>query len=143
MTSIQFELDGAVAPGRGQGLSATGLDLLTKAFANKRKGGAGDQLPGGSPVQSPSSHGASANWRISMARVLAFVEMWRPRGLLACIADEIYADPSSIVGSIGVVSASFGFEGAIARITRRAHTAGENKMRLDPSNPKRLRMSPG
>ena len=77
-------------------------------------------------------------------QVLAFVEDVAASGgyWLACVADEIYADPSSIVGSIGVVSASFGFEGAIEKlgITRRAHTAGENKMRLDPFKPKRPKM---
>lgn len=57
--------------------------------------------------------------------------------MIACAADEIYADPASIVGSIGVVSASFGFQELIARIgvERRVHTAGENKAMLDPFKP--------
>ena len=56
---------------------------------------------------------------------------------LACAADEIYADESSIVGSIGVVSAGFGFNDLIDRhgIERRVHTAGKRKMILDPFKP--------
>ena len=57
--------------------------------------------------------------------------------MIACAADEIFADPASIVGSIGVVSASFGFHELIERIgvERRVHTAGENKAMLDPFRP--------
>jgi signal peptide peptidase SppA len=71
--------------------------------------------------------------------VLAFVEDAAASGgyMIACAADEIFADPSSIVGSIGVVSASFGFDRLIDRIgiERRVHTAGENKAMLDPFRP--------
>ncbi len=57
--------------------------------------------------------------------------------MIACAGDEIFADPSSIVGSIGVVSASFGLDRFIERfgIERRVHTAGENKAMLDPFRP--------
>ena len=57
--------------------------------------------------------------------------------MIACAGDEIFADPSSIVGSIGVVSAGFGFDRLIERfgIERRVHTAGENKAMLDPFRP--------
>ncbi len=57
--------------------------------------------------------------------------------MIACAADEIYADPASIVGSIGVVSASFGFHELIERIgiERRVHTAGRSKAMLDPFRP--------
>ncbi|MGI9406570.1 MAG: S49 family peptidase, partial [Hyphomicrobiaceae bacterium] len=57
--------------------------------------------------------------------------------MLACAGDEIYADPSSIVGSIGVVSAGFGLDKFIARydIERRVHTIGKNKATLDPFRP--------
>ena len=53
---------------------------------------------------------------------------------MACAADEIYADGASIVGSIGVVSASFGFPALLERIgvERRVHTAGDRKAMLDP-----------
>ncbi len=71
--------------------------------------------------------------------VLAFVEDAAASGgyMIACAGDEIFADPSSIVGSIGVVSASFGFDRLIDRIgiERRVHTAGENKAMLDPFRP--------
>jgi ClpP class serine protease len=58
---------------------------------------------------------------------------------LACAGDEIYADPSSIVGSIGVIAANFGFVEAIDKlgIERRVHTAGENKSILDPFLPEK------
>jgi ClpP class serine protease len=73
--------------------------------------------------------------------VIAFVEDVAASGgyWLACAADEIFADPSSIVGSIGVVSSGFGFQDAIARlgIERRVHTAGRRKTLLDPFRPER------
>ena len=73
--------------------------------------------------------------------VLAFVEDAAASGgyMIACAADEIYADPASIVGSIGVVSASFGFQDLIARIgvERRVHTAGQSKAMLDPFRPEK------
>ena len=54
--------------------------------------------------------------------------------LIACAGNEIYANSSSIVGSIGVISASFGFQDAIKKIgiERRVYTAGKNKSTLDP-----------
>jgi signal peptide peptidase SppA len=71
--------------------------------------------------------------------VYAFVEDVAASGgyWLACAADEIYANASSIVGSIGVISASFGLHDAIRRIgvERRVYTAGEKKMMLDPFQP--------
>ncbi|MBF9231844.1 S49 family peptidase [Microvirga sp. BT350] len=71
--------------------------------------------------------------------VFAFVEDAAASGgyMIACAADEIFADPASIVGSIGVVSASFGFDKLIERfgIERRVHTAGEKKAMLDPFRP--------
>ena len=71
--------------------------------------------------------------------VFAFVEDAAASGgyMIACAADEIFADPASIVGSIGVVSAGFGFDRLIERfgIERRVHTAGDNKAMLDPFQP--------
>ena len=71
--------------------------------------------------------------------VYAFVEDVAASGgyWLACAADEIYANASSIVGSIGVISSSFGFTEMIGKIgvTRRVYTAGEKKMMLDPFQP--------
>jgi signal peptide peptidase SppA len=73
--------------------------------------------------------------------VLAFVEDAAASGgyMIACAADEIFADAASIVGSIGVVSASFGFDRLIERfgIERRVYTAGENKAMLDPFQPEK------
>ena len=93
--------------------------------------------PGGSPAQS-ALIGNSIR-RLAEEKnipVLAFTEDVAASGgyWLACAADEIYAQESSIVGSIGVISASFGFQDLIARygIERRVHTSGKNKGFLDP-----------
>jgi serine protease SohB len=71
--------------------------------------------------------------------VIAFVEDVAASGgyMIACAADEIIADASSIVGSIGVVGASFGFVDAIKKlgVERRIYTAGEHKVMLDPFKP--------
>jgi signal peptide peptidase SppA len=93
--------------------------------------------PGGSPVQS-----ALIGQRIRLLaaekglKVIAFVEDVAASGgyWLACAADEIIVDPHSIVGSIGVISAGFGFQDLIAHIgvERRIHTSGEHKSMLDP-----------
>ncbi|MGO4574030.1 S49 family peptidase [Microvirga sp. 2TAF3] len=96
--------------------------------------------PGGSPAQ---SHLIFKRIRALAEEkklpVFAFVEDAAASGgyMIACAADEIYADPSSIVGSIGVVSAGFGFDRLIERfgIERRVHTAGEKKAMLDPFQP--------
>jgi signal peptide peptidase SppA len=96
--------------------------------------------PGGSPVQSAL---IAQRIRLHAAEkdlpVIAFVEDVAASGgyWLACAADEIIVDPSSIVGSIGVISASFGFQDLIARfgIERRVHTSGERKAMLDPFRP--------
>jgi serine protease SohB len=71
--------------------------------------------------------------------VIAFIEDAGASGgyMIACAADEIVADQHSIVGSIGVVGGSFGFDKAIAKlgIERRLYTSGENKAMLDPFLP--------
>jgi len=73
--------------------------------------------------------------------VLAFVEDVAASGgyMIACAADEIVADNSSIVGSIGVVGGSFGFDRLIEQIgvERRLYTSGENKAMLDPFLPEK------
>ncbi len=96
--------------------------------------------PGGSPVQ--SSLIATRIRRLAEEKELpvhAFVEDVAASGgyWLACAADEIWADESSILGSIGVISASFGFHELIERwgIERRVHTAGTDKSMLDPFRP--------
>ena len=96
--------------------------------------------PGGSAVQ---SHLIFRRIR-SLAEekklpVLVFAEDAAASGgyMIACAGDEIFADPSSLVGSIGVVSAGFGFEKLLDRlgVERRVHTAGRNKAMLDPFRP--------
>lgn len=98
--------------------------------------------PGGSPVQSHLIHqrirALAAEKKLP---VIAFVEDAAASGgyMLACAADEIFADPSSIIGSIGVVSAGFGFDRLIERfgVERRIHTVGKSKALLDPFSPER------
>jgi signal peptide peptidase SppA len=96
--------------------------------------------PGGSPTQSAMI--ASRVRRLAAEKklpVVAFCADVAASGgyWLACAADEIYADASSIVGSIGVIAASFGLHDAIGRlgIERRVHTAGEMKSFWDPFRP--------
>lgn len=96
--------------------------------------------PGGAPAQSHLIHRrirALADEK--KLPVVAFVEDVAASGgyMIACAADEIIADPTSIVGSIGVVSAGFGFQGLLEKIgiERRVHTQGEAKSMLDPFRP--------
>ena len=74
-------------------------------------------------------------------KVLTFAEDVAASGgyMIACAADEIVCDPSSIVGSIGVVGGSFGFEKLIEKIgiERRLYTSGERKAMLDPFLPEK------
>jgi serine protease SohB len=96
--------------------------------------------PGGSPAQ---SHLIFRRIRElaqeKNRRVIAFVEDAAASGgyMIACAADEIVADPYSIVGSIGVVGGSFGFNKLIEKvgIERRLYTSGEHKAMLDPFLP--------
>ena len=133
---------GQIGPFR-RGLSLRALaGQLERAFQPKhlRAVALAVSSPGGSPVQA-----ALIFRRIrQLARkkdvpVLAFIEDVAASGgyWLACAGDEIYADENSIVGSIGVISASFGFVEALKRlgVERRVHTAGENKSALDPFLP--------
>ena len=96
--------------------------------------------PGGSPVQSALLAGRIRQLAEENAiPVYAFCEDVAASGgyWLACAAEEIYADPASIVGSIGVVSAGFGFTDMLEKIgvERRIHTSGEKKGMLDPFVP--------
>ena len=98
--------------------------------------------PGGSPAQSALIHDRiRALAEEKKVPVYAFVEDAAASGgyWLACAGEEIHAQPSSIVGSIGVVSAGFGFVEAIAKlgVERRVYTAGENKAILDPFQPEK------
>ncbi|HQT66885.1 MAG: signal peptidase [Rhodospirillales bacterium 20-60-12] len=100
------------------------------------------ESPGGSPVQSDLI-GALLRRRADEAgiKIIAVIGDVGASGgyWLACAADEIRANPMSIVGSIGVIGGGFGFADFIARwgIERRVYTAGGNKSRLDPFRPER------
>jgi len=96
--------------------------------------------PGGSPVQSKLIFNRiRALAQEKEIPVYSFVEdVAASGGYWLCLAgDEVYADDSSILGSIGVISAGFGFNKAIEKIgvERRVYTAGERKMSLDPFQP--------
>ena len=98
--------------------------------------------PGGSPVQSHQIYGRiRALAKENGKTVYVFTEDVCASGgyFLALAGDEIYADPASIVGSIGVISASFGFDKLIDKIgvERRIYTAGSRKMALDPFSPEK------
>jgi len=98
--------------------------------------------PGGSPVQSRLIFKRIRDLaREKEKKVHIFVEDVAASGgyMIACAGDDITVDPSSIVGSIGVISASFGFVGAIEKlgVERRLYTAGQNKSVLDPFLPEK------
>lgn len=98
--------------------------------------------PGGSPAQSELIAGRIRDLAAEHDKpVIAFVEDVAASGgyWLACAADEIRVTSTSIVGSIGVISASFGFQDAMVRVgvERRVHTAGSRKSLLDPFKPER------
>jgi signal peptide peptidase SppA len=128
-----------------RGLSLEAVEpQLKKAFSIKHAKAVALIInsPGGSPVQS-SLIGQRIRDLASRADVpvLAFCEDVAASGgyWLAASADEIIANPASVIGSIGVVSAGFGFDKAIAKlgIERRVYTAGEAKVTLDPFQPER------
>ena len=96
--------------------------------------------PGGSPVQSHLIYRRIRQLASESARpVIAFAEDVAASGgyMIACAADEIFCDPSSIVGSIGVVGGSFGFPKLMDKlgVERRLYTSGEHKAMLDPFLP--------
>ncbi|MFD7652436.1 S49 family peptidase [Actinosynnema sp. NPDC059797] len=117
---------------------------LTRAFEHDRLVAVALLInsPGGAPTQSAlvadRVRELAAKKRVP---VLAFCEDLAASGgyWLACAGDEIYAHGTSLVGSIGVVSAGFGLNGLIERfgVERRVYTAGENKVRLDPFRPEK------
>ncbi|WP_375614432.1 MULTISPECIES: S49 family peptidase [unclassified Bartonella] len=118
--------------------------LLEKAFAYKKAPAIALIInsPGGSPVQSRLIFKRIRDLAEEKnKKVLVFIEDIAASGgyMIACAGDEIFADPSSIVGSIGVVSASFGFPELLKKIgvERRVYTAGKNKVTLDPFQPEK------
>ncbi len=136
-------LSGAIGmSGRGALNDVTLAPVLERAFRRGKPAAVALEInsPGGSPVQS-SLIGARIR-RLSEeldVPVLAFVEDVAASGgyWLAAAADEIYADESSVLGSIGVISAGFGAHEFLARqgFERRVYTAGQSKSMLDPFRP--------
>src|SRR5246500_4305657 len=133
---------GAVTPLR-PGMTLAGVArMLERAFSMKNAKAVALVInsPGGSPVQSRQIYlhikQLAAEKKLP---VLVFVEDVAASGgyMIACAGDEIFCDPSSILGSIGVVGGSFGFQEAIKRlgIERRLYTAGEHKAMFDPFLP--------
>jgi protease-4 len=98
--------------------------------------------PGGSPVQSKQIYTEMKRLRAKHPdkKLYAVIEESGASGAywLACGADEIYADETSIVGSIGVVLSSFGLVDTMKKlgVERRLYTAGDNKAMLDPFSPR-------
>lgn len=133
---------GAVTPLR-PGLSLAGVTrTLERAFAIKKAKAIALVInsPGGSPVQSRQIYARIRQLaEEKKIPVLVFVEDVAASGgyMIACAGDEIFCDPSSIVGSIGVVGGTFGFSELIKKvgIERRLYTSGEHKGSLDPFLP--------
>ena len=123
-----------------QGIDFAGQEeIIKKAFSLKKAAAVAISInsPGGSPVQSHLIYSfIRQQAKKSNKKVIFFAEDVAASGgyLISCAGDEIYANSSSIVGSIGVISASFGFQDAIKKIgvERRVYTAGKNKSTLDP-----------
>jgi serine protease SohB len=132
-------LSSPLRPGLTIGTVARTLDRLF-AVRNAPAVALAINSPGGSPVQSHLIFRRIRELAEEKKRhVIAFVEDVAASGgyMIACAADEIIVDPHSIVGSIGVVGGSFGFDKMIAKlgIERRLYTAGDHKAMLDPFLP--------
>jgi signal peptide peptidase SppA len=141
-------LHGAIMTGGSQFRPALNLatvaPMLEKAFSRKDSPAVALSVnsPGGSPVQSRLIYQRiRALAEEKNKRVLVFVEDVAASGgyMIAIAGDEILVDPTSIVGSIGVVSGGFGFPELLKKIgvERRVYTAGENKVILDPFQPEK------
>ena len=123
-----------------QGIDFSGQeDVIEKAFSLKKAKAVAITInsPGGSPVQSHLIYRfIRSQAKKNKKKVIVFAEDVAASGgyLIACAGDEIYANSSSIIGSIGVIYSSFGFTDLIKKIgvERRVHTAGKNKSTLDP-----------
>lgn len=124
---------------------ANSADMIEKAFEDKKAKAVAVVInsPGGSPVQSMMIFKRLRSLaEENDKKIYVFMEDVAASGgyFIAVAGDELYADPSSIIGSIGVIAAGFGFDKAIEKIgvERRVYTAGEKKLTLDafqPENP--------
>ncbi|MDF3606906.1 S49 family peptidase [Paracoccus sp. DMF-8] len=130
---------------RGTSLSdASVAPMLERAFRRRKPVAVAIAVnsPGGSPVQSSliAARIRRLGDELDMP-VHIFVEDVAASGgyWLACAGDRIWADATSVLGSIGVISAGFGFTELIQRygIERRVHTAGRSKSMLDPFQPQK------
>lgn len=138
-----IRLHGSIGIGRSSLSDAALAAVIEKAFKMKPAAVAlSVNSPGGSPVQ--SSLIAARIRRLAEekgVKVHAFVEDVAASGgyWLACAGDEIWVDDSSIVGSIGVIFASFGFPELMARqgVERRVVAAGKSKSLADPFLPQK------
>ena len=123
-----------------QGIDFSGQEeIISKAFSLKKAPCVAITVnsPGGSPVQSHLIYNfIKQQAKKNKKKVIVFAEDVAASGgyLIACAGDEVYANSSSIIGSIGVIYSSFGFTELIKKIgvERRVHTAGKNKSTLDP-----------
>lgn len=141
-----LRFDGVIGPRQWRGAVslASHAAALDRAFKMKRAAAVAIIVnsPGGSPVQSSLLYRRIRQLAEEKhLTVFAFAEDVAASGgyWLALAGDEVYADETSLLGSIGVVSSGFGFTRLIDRIgiDRRLHTAGENKALLDPFLPER------
>ena len=141
-----IQMKGIVASGGGSGgFISSGLinDSLRRAFENKNSKAIFLSIssPGGSPVHSGRIYDELMRLRAEYPekKVYAVVDELAASAAyhIASATDEIYADDSSLVGSIGIISGGFGFEEAIEKLglERRLYTSGENKAFLDPFAP--------
>ncbi len=141
-----IRLSGVIAAQSGPARQALNLaqleDVIEAAFELSRLKAIALFInsPGGSPVQSALLHDRiRALAEEKEIPVYAFCEDVAASGgyWIACAGEQIYANENSIIGSIGVISASFGFEELIAKVgvERRIHTAGKRKSFLDPFSP--------
>tara|TARA_B100001029_G_C14915423_1_gene368909 strand:- start:13 stop:822 length:810 start_codon:yes stop_codon:yes gene_type:complete len=123
-----------------QGIDFSGQEeIIKKAFSIKKAVAVAITInsPGGSPVQSHLIYKYIRDIaKKNKKKVIVFAEDVAASGgyLIACSGNEIYANSSSIIGSIGVIYSSFGFKDLIQKvgIQRRVYTAGKNKSTLDP-----------
>jgi len=141
-------LQGVIMSGGSQFRPALNLaavsQALEKAFSMKAAPAVAIAInsPGGSPVQSRMIYNRIRDLAVEkQKKVLVFVEDVAASGgyMIALAGDEIIVDPTSIVGSIGVVSGGFGFPELLKKlgVERRVYTAGENKVILDPFKPEK------
>lgn len=135
------DIDGSIMP-TGSASSRNLIPLIEKAF--KADGSHAVVLrinsPGGTPVQAGLTADAIDRFQDKYKKpvyVLAEDMLTSGAYLIASAADEIYVAPSTVVGSIGVITRGFGFVGLMQKlgVERRVLTAGENKSQMDPFSP--------